>query len=315
MEPEILFKAVADRTRQRTLSVLRRNELTVSELVSVLRQPQSTVSRHLKVLRDASLIRDRRDGNTVLYTVSGSDNGGGEGNNGLRHRLLDWIAEQPLPSDLGLRLESVLHERRNMSRRFFDRVGRQWDSLREDNFGATFHLEGLLALLPRDWIVADVGTGTGYLLPTLARHFTQVIAVEPAETMRHAASHRIEHHRLDNVLLSGGDLGRLPIGESTVDLAIAILVLHHVPTPHESLSELHRIIRTGGRVLIVEQMAHDNAIFRDQMQDRWWGFEPDALAEMLESVRFSDVEQRRLATVERAEHAPDLFAVTGYKKT
>ena len=141
-------------------------------------------------------------------------------------------SEMALPAELESRLESVLHERRDMSRRFFDRVGRQWDSLREENFGTTFHLEGLLALLPRDWIVADVGTGTGYLLPTLARQFNRVIAVEPAEAMRHAASHRIEYHRLENVLLSGGDLGRLPIGASTVDLAIAILVLHHVPVRH-----------------------------------------------------------------------------------
>ncbi|MGD2108413.1 MAG: metalloregulator ArsR/SmtB family transcription factor [Phycisphaerae bacterium] len=313
MEPEVLFKAVADRTRQRTLSVLRRNELTVSELVSVLRQPQSTVSRHLKVLRDAGLIRDRRDGNMALYAVPGSANGGRDDHSGLRGRLLEWIGAQPLTPELASRLETVLHERRDMSRRFFDRVGRQWDSLREGSFGSTFHLEAFLALLPREWVVADIGAGTGYLLPTLAKHFARVLAVEPAEAMRHAAVHRIEYHRLDNVLLSGGDLGRLPIAASTVDLSIAILVLHHVPTPRESLRELHRITCAGGRVLIVEQVAHENAPFRDKMQDRWWGFNPETLADMLRSVGFEAVASQRLASVERDEHAPDLFTLTGSK--
>lgn len=313
MQSEVLFKAMADPTRQRTLAVLRRNELTVSELVLVLRQPQSTVSRHLKVLRDAGLIRDRRDGNAVLYSVSASSNGLRRENGGLGARLVAWVGEQALPPELESRLQSVLRERRDMSRRFFDRIGRQWDSLREESFGDQFHLEAFLALLPREWIVADIGVGTGYLMPTLAQHFARVIAVEPAEAMRQATRRRIEYHGIKNAPLVGGDLGRLPIAESTVDLAIAVLVLHHVPTPRDSLAELHRIIRAGGQVLIVEQMAHENERFRDRMQDRWWGFEPRVFGELLKSVGFEKVEQRQLATVERAEYAPDLFAVTGRK--
>jgi ubiquinone/menaquinone biosynthesis C-methylase UbiE len=200
-----------------------------------------------------------------------------------------------------------------MSRRFFDRVGRQWDSLRKESFGDQFHLEAFIALLPREWIVADIGVGTGYLIPTLAAHFERVIAVEPAETMRQASRHRIEYHGLKNAPLIGGDLVRLPIAGSTVDLAIAVLVLHHVPTPGDSLAELHRIIRNGGRALIVEQMAHESESFHDRMQDRWWGFEPEALGELMRSVGFNEVRLHQLATVERAEYAPDLFVVTGRK--
>jgi ArsR family transcriptional regulator len=249
----------------------------------------------------------------ALYAVPRAGNGRSQPPTDLAARLLEWIADQPLPAALESRLTSVLYERRDMSRRFFDRVGRKWDSLREDSFGSTFHLEGLLALLPSDWVVADIGTGTGYLLPALARHFRRVIAVEPAETMRHAAQHRIEYYGLGNVLLSGGDLGRLPIAAATADLAMAILVLHHVPTPRDSLAELFRITRPGGRVLIIEQTAHDNEAFREHMQDRWWGFEPGALAEMLSSAGYAGVERRRLATAVRAERAPDLFVLTGTK--
>ncbi len=313
MQPEVLFKAMADRTRQRTLAVLRKNELTVSELVSILRQPQSTVSRHLKVLRDAGLIQDRREGNAVLYSVPVFSHGLRRDNGGLGAQLVTWLGEQPLPRELESRLQSVLRERRDMSRRFFDRIGRQWDSLREESFGNQFHLEAFITLLPRAWVVADIGVGTGYLIPALAQHFGRVIAIEPAETMRQATRQRIEYHGIENAPLIGGDLGRLPIAESTVDLAIAMLVLHHVPTPRDSLAELYRIIRSGGQALIVEQMAHENDRFHDRMQDRWWGFEPPTFGALMESVGFEEVGVRQLATVERAEHAPDLFAVTGRK--
>ncbi|MGB2987738.1 MAG: metalloregulator ArsR/SmtB family transcription factor [Phycisphaerae bacterium] len=312
MQPETIFKAMADRTRQRALGVLRRRELSVSELVEVLHQPQSTVSRHLKVLRDTGLIQDRRDGNTVLYSVPPpvpEENG-----TGLTTRLLEWIAEQPLARSIESRLEAVIQSRRDMSRRFFDRIGHQWDALREESFGSSFHLEAFLALLPRDWTVADVGTGTGYLLPTLARHFERVIGVEPVETMLDAARHRTEHHRIENVELRKGDLAHLPITEAAVDLAIAVLVLHHVPTPREAIAELQRIVCPGGRVLIVEQTAHQNEIFRDRMQDRWWGFDPAEFGGLLESVGFEEVESRRLVTAPRAsDDAPDLFVVTGRK--
>ena len=204
MKPEVVFKAMADQTRYRVLGVLADHELSVSELVEVLGQPQSTISRHLKVLRDAGLIRDRRDGNTVLYAAcQGSNSGNGSE---LADQVLDWIAQQPIPSALARRLQTVMHRRRQMSDAFFHDAGRHWDSLREESFGAAFHLEALLALLPADWTVADIGTGTGYLLPVLGRHFECVIGVDPVETMLEAARSRIKDQGVENVDLRPGSL-------------------------------------------------------------------------------------------------------------
>lgn len=311
MESETVFKAMADKTRQRTLSVLRLHELSVSELVATLNQPQSTISRHLKVLRDAELIRDRHHGTTTLYSVADPTRNGSRGD--LNERLLDWIASQPLEPSVSSRLDRVIHDRRDMSSRFFDRIGRQWDALREESFGAYFHLEAFLTLLPDDWIVADIGTGTGYLLPALARHFQRVVAVEPADRMLAAARRRIELGEVANVDLRRGDLSNLQINDAAVDLALAVLVVHHVPAPRDALLELHRIVRRGGRVLIVEQTSHQDDAFRERMQDRWWGFDPKEFRSLLESVGFQDVASRSLATVNQADDAPDLFVVTASK--
>ena len=309
VESEIVFKALADRTRQRALGLLSRHELSVSELVELLRQPQSTVSRHLKVLREARLIRDRRNGNTVLYSVPAPPNGA-EGFE-LNARLLEWAAEQPLAPALTAKLEALVDRRRDMSDRFFAEVGRQWDTLREESFGTAFHLEALVTLLPPRWTVADIGTGTGYMLPTLAEHFERVIGVDPVEAMLEAARRRVDEHRASNVELRRGDLSQLPILDAAVDLSLAMLVLHHVPSPQEALAELYRIARPGGRVLVVEQTAHRDERFRDRMQDRWWGFEPDELTAMIHGAGFEKIRSHGLSSVELAPDAPELFVVTG----
>ena len=102
----------------------------------------------------------------------------------------------------------------------------------------------------------------------------------------------------------------MPISNGSVDLALAVLVLHHVASPASAVSELWRISRSGGAVLLVEQFAHQSESFRTRMQDRWWGFEPGELITWLEAAGFSDCRSVKLATAELADDAPELFAVT-----
>ncbi len=314
IEPENVFKAMADGTRQRTLTVLARHELSVSELVDILRQPQSTVSRHLRVLREAGLIQDRREGNMVLYSLPLLHSPSTEGDAGsLSGDLLNWVARQPMVEPLASRLESVLQRRKELSDKFFGRVGHEWDDLREQSFGSQFHLEAFLALLPRSWRVADVGTGTGSLLPTLARHFQTVVGIDPVDAMLDIARRRIDEAGCNNVELHRGDLSALPLPSHAVDLVVAALVLHHVPSPQDAMTQLHRIAKHAGRVMIIEQGPHLEQSFYDRMQDHWWGFERDWLCQQLRQVGFVDVDAHALVTVDRAKDAPELYVITATK--
>jgi len=333
MDSEVVFRALGDRTRQRLLALLNLQELSVSELVSVLEQPQSTVSRHLRILREAGLIGDRREGATVMYHLATAStnttkarslvesNGPAdhlpEAANGrdsqLTDRLVEWVGDQELPVALRARLGNVLESRGDRSRRFFDRIGRQWDSLREESFGPCFHLEAFFSLLPADWTVLDAGSGTGYLLPPLARRFARVIAVEPADNMRTIAQRRVQESGFNHVEFQSGELAELPLDNGSVDLALAVLVLHHVPSPSDALRELCRVLRGDGRLLLVEQQAHDNVAFRDRMQDQWWGFEPEPLSTMARMCGFVDIQSGPLTTVIRSDDAPQLFVMTARK--
>ncbi len=331
---EAVFRAMSDSTRQRLLRVLLGCDLTVSELVEVLEMPQSTVSRHLKVLREAGLLVDRRVGAMVMYAVQPPSDGAiprevpisrksarrmNNGVAGLRDRLLEWVGQAELEGDIADRLQRVVQRRQASGDSFFDAVAARWDRLRIDAFGEVFHFEALTAVLPMEWAAADIGSGTGYLLPVLSSRFRKVIAVDPAPRMIEVARNRPEVKAATNIEFREGVLGSLPLADGEVDLAIVSLVLHHVESPPESLQDVKRSLRPGGVVLIVEQEDHRHGEFYERMGDRWWGFEPAHVADWLGQAGFCDVRAMPLSTAHSSSRgrvdAPGLFVVTGRTPT
>ncbi len=311
-----LLRALSDVTRQKILQLLAREELNVSELVEILHQPQSTISRHLRVLREASLIRDRRHGTSTLYSAVAPPDHASISEDDVQGFMVRWLGRQPLPDSIEQRFQQVLVTRGGGSTGFFNRLGRRWDELRIEAFGGVFSLEAFLSLLPREWVVADVGSGTGYLLPQLAANFARVIAVDPAESMLECGRQRIAETGAQNVEFHRGELGKLPIPSGSVDLAMSFLVLHHVKEQQPALAEFRRVLRRGGQFLIVEQEAHENQAFFQRMQDVWWGFVPNELKKMLTDIGFRDVRYQPLQTAQAQTgriESPPLFAITGKK--
>jgi ArsR family transcriptional regulator len=67
---DLIFRAFADRTRLRILSLLRPGELCVCDLVRVLGAPQPKISRHLAYLRRAGLVTARKEGLWMHYSLA-----------------------------------------------------------------------------------------------------------------------------------------------------------------------------------------------------------------------------------------------------
>jgi len=76
MDPELtgrqtkFFKALGDRTRLRILKLLKAREMCVCEVMTALNLTQPTASHHLHVLEDAGLVRNRREGKWVFYSLT-----------------------------------------------------------------------------------------------------------------------------------------------------------------------------------------------------------------------------------------------------
>ncbi len=272
-----LFRAFSDPGRRELFRLLGEAPLAVGEIVEILDLPQSTVSRQLKALRETGLLQERREGNRVYCSlVEPASNG----NTKLPDLLNQWLREQALSPVVKSRLDNVLGGR-DGGEDAFERLAHQWDEMRRGYFGSQFHLEALIALLPGQWHILDIGTGTGYLLPTLARHFRKVTAVDPSPAMLSLARQRGEREGLHNVDFGFGQLEDLPVESESVDAVLAILVLHHCEDFDRAASELFRVLRPGGRLLAVDLYPHQMEEFRREMGDPVNGIRPDELQRRL----------------------------------
>jgi ubiquinone/menaquinone biosynthesis C-methylase UbiE/DNA-binding transcriptional ArsR family regulator len=304
------MSALADPIRCRMLMLIEKQELTVTELCAVLQMPQSSVSRHLKTLADDNWVVSRRDGTSRFYAMSAGD----ELDPGAK-RLWPLIREQVAATSAAgqddRRLRGVLTRRRAKSQEFFASAAGDWDRLRSDLFGDTFFLWGVLGLIEPTLVVGDLGCGTGQLTEVVAPYVRQVIAVDSSADMLDAARLRVSAAR--NVDLRQGELESLPIDAGELDAAMISLVLHYSPSPGRALAEVARVLRPGGRVLVVDMLPHERQEYQQQMGHVWLGFSEKQIGKLLTDAGFSDVRVRLLPADPDAK-GPALFAAAAVKR-
>lgn len=299
---------LADPFRGRVLLLLEEQELSVSELCAVLQQPQSTVSRHLKVLSDGGWLGSWRDGTSNLYRLAAGqlDAEAGE----LWRLVRRQVAALPAARQDRARRDAVLRARRARSQEFFAASAGEWDRLRRELFGAPAESVPLLGLLDPASTVGDLGCGTGATAELLAPFVTRVIAVDESAEMLAAARARLDarpgHGTVD---LRQGALEALPVADGELDAAVLMLVLHHLADPAAVLAEAARALAPGGRLLVVDMLAHDRVRFREEMGHQWLGFEADRIERWLAAAGFEVPRLVPLAADPEAR-GPGLFAAT-----
>ena len=282
--PSILdhLSALGDETRTRIIALLEQSEFTVSELCTVLQMPQPNVSRHLKTLTSEGWLQARADGRSRHYRLSPTLD---------RPAQELWALVQAQVAGAGIylvdaeRADSVLDVRRRRSAAFFADAAERWDDLRAELFGASASFAPLLGLLSPDWVVGDLGAGTGAFSEMLAPFVGSVVGVERSVEMLAAARLRLEG--VDNVDLRQGDLEELPIVDGELDVAVLALVLHYVVDPALVFKEVHRALGPGGRVIVVDMRAHERGHgYAERMGHVWPGFELGQVEKWLADAGF-----------------------------
>ena len=296
---------LSDAIRVRMLAVLEGRELTVTELCDVVQLPQSTVSRHLKTLADGDWVTSRRDGTRRLYTLPLDDL------DASAKRLWQVVREQVASSATSdqdeRRLKHVLARRRTQSEAFFSSSAGQWDRLREEMFGSASHLRALGGLLDADLVIGDLGCGTGTMSQWLSQFSERIIAVDASKEMLEAARENLVGQ--DHVELRQGSLEKLPIANGELDVALMILVLHHLPEPKRVIAEAARTLKPGGRLLILDMLPHEREEYRQTMGHVWLGFNEKQMTQWLHTAGFKDVRWRALPPEPKAK-GPSLFVAT-----
>jgi len=285
-----VFRALGDETRLRLLNLLLHQELNVQELTDILQMGQPRVSRHLKVLSDEGFLSSRRDGLWVFYRAAG----GGE-----PRRLLESVAylfedDEPYRADLRC-ARGLLQEGRQATRRFFDAVAADWESLRSDILGELDLGGSITASLPDCRVVSDLGCGSGALLAPLSRRARTVIGVDASERMLSEARRRLDRQPLAGVELRLGELEHLPMGDGETDWAVINLVLHHLRDPQAGLQEASRVIPPGGGLIVVDFAKHGEELLRSRYGDRWLGFTDREIAAWLAGAGFRLDARRELS--------------------
>ena len=310
-QPDRLLRwmnCLADATRLRLLALLAEHELGVSDLCDVVQLPQSTVSRHLKILADEGWAISRRQGTTNLYQVVLDE---------LEERQRElWLITRDEAGDWAtlqqdkLRLQELVLTKQRDAGAFFADAAEHWESIRHELYGKRFTTDAMLGLIPPSWTVADLGCGSGILAGQLAPFVEQIIGIDNSDPMLVAAQQRTEN--ANNIELRKGELTSLPIDDGSVDATLCVIVLSYIEDAAAAVKEMARILKPGGRAVIVDLLAHNRDPFRRQMGQVHSGFTTSRLTELFEQAGFADTRCRPLPPSPDAT-GPALLLATAMK--
>jgi len=290
------LRILGDKGRVRILRLLDKEELSVADLQEILGMGQSRISMQLSQLKQAGFVEVRRAGQKSLYHVTAPP--------GAQAILAEVLRRSPeeiketAHDDEGLRL--ILGRRKDNLRSHFDELagrfgrdyvpGRSWKALSDM----------LLRLLP-PLVIADLGAGEGTLALLLAQSAQRVIAVDNSEKMVAYGAGLAARNEVKNLEYRLGDLEELPIAAHEVDLVLMHQTLHHALHPRLALAEAWRVLRPGGRIVILDLLKHEFEAARDLYGDVWLGFSQVELIELLRQAQFHEVD---VALVDREAETP-----------
>ncbi len=268
------FRVLGDPTRLRIMRLLSETKLNVTEVMQVVGVAQSSVSHHLAKLKGLELIREERQAGFTYYSLAVEADD-------PRFPLIRLARDADDQHGDGARLTELLErreDRHTLNEKLLE-PGQSW----------MLWANALSSLLP-PLDVVDFGCGTGVLSVELARWAHRVTAVDRSAVALEAARIRAKREGLNNIHFVEADLHALPKNLGGKDLVVISQSLHHVAQPELVLAGAAKVLKPGGRVVVLELMPHDEQWVKSRLGHHHLGFEPSALVTAMGAAGFSDVQ-------------------------
>jgi len=287
-----VLKAAAETTRLRILALLAETELTVSDLTEILRQSQPRLSRHLRLLAEAGLIERFREGAWAFFRL-GERGGSADIARTLIARL---DAEDAVIARDRERLAAVRSARAAAAQAYFRRHAAEWDRIRKLHVADAAVEAAVRSALADKPIRAllDLGTGTGRMLELFAADVERGLGLDLSLDMLALARARLDHAGLQHCSVRHGDIYNLALPRDSFDAVIIHQVLHFLDDAPRAIREAARVLRPGGRLLVVDFAPHDLEFLREQHAHRRLGFAAETVTQWFEAAGLEPLRQQTL---------------------
>ncbi|RWX78504.1 methyltransferase domain-containing protein [Neorhizobium lilium] len=283
-----VLKTAGEPTRFRLLALLVAGDLTVTDLTDILGQSQPRISRHLKLLAEEALIERYQEGAWAYFRLKHD----GEASALVRTLLAASSEEDPVLLRDGERLRTVKRLRAEKAQAYFSRNASEWDELRRLHVSDKAVEKALLRLIgtrPIDSLL-DLGTGTGWILQLLAPLYRRAIGVDASRDMLSVARSNLDKAGVVKASVRHGDILNLPLEGQDFDFVTIHQVLHFLDQPELAIGEAARVLRPGGRLLIVDLAPHTLEHLREEHAHVRLGFSHQLMKEWLAKLCL-DVEE------------------------
>jgi ArsR family transcriptional regulator len=276
------LKAAAESSRLRILLMLSRGDLTVSDLTDVLGQSQPRVSRHLKLLLDAGLISRYQEGSWAYFRLSDGETAR-ETVQGIVARV--DLGDATVERDLE-RLAEVKRRRQERALGYFSANAVSWDRIRSLHVPDDAVEAGLRKIVgDRPFqSMLDLGTGTGRLLEIFSPLYVRGIGIDLSREMLAVARANLDRAGVHNAQVRQGDIYAPPVERESFDLVTIHQVLHFLEDPAAAIREAARLLRPGGRLVIVDFAPHALEFLREEHAHLRLGFADRQVADWLDEA-------------------------------
>jgi len=287
------LRAAGEATRLRILALLAGSELNVKDLTQILGQSQPRISRHLKLMAEAGLITRFREGSWVFFRLADA---GSEAALALAI-VASLDAADPTFARDRARASAVKKSREEAAQNYFREHAGEWDKIRALHV-AESQVEAAVdeALGPGPLtLLVDLGTGTGRMLELFAARATRALGFDLSRDMLAYARMKLERAGLAHAQARHGDLYNVPLPDGAADAVILHQVLHFLDDPAAAIAEAARLLKPGGRLLVVDFAPHELEFLREQSAHCRLGFAPDQIKRWLKDAGVAVERQRDLA--------------------